>query len=124
MTVYVDSMNAPFGRMKMCHCWADTRAELLAMMDTIGVKRKWFQRPDGAANFGMSASWEHFDIAMSKRALAVQHGAVEVDMFTMAEHAERQKFLAAVAAGQMRRAQGALTMMCKASAMKRKRRDD
>jgi hypothetical protein len=121
MSVYVDNMEAPFGRMKMCHCWADTRAELLAMMDVIGVQRKWFQRPDGAANFGMSASWEHFDIALTKRALAVQHGAIEVDMFTMAEHAERQKFIAAVNAGHWRRAEGALRMMCKAAEVRRKR---
>jgi len=124
MTVYVDNMQAPFGRMKMCHCWADSRAELLAMMDAIGVQRKWFQRPDGAASFGMSASWEHFDISLKKRALAVQHGAIEVSMFVMAEHADRQKFIAAIKAGHYRRAEGALRMMCLAAAMRRKREND
>lgn len=120
MTVYVDSMQAPFGRMKMCHCWADTRDELFAMMDAIGVQRKWFQRPDEVGGIGMRASWEHFDISMTKRALAVRHGAVETDMFTMAEHADRQKFLAAVALGQWRRAEIALRFMCLANGARRR----
>jgi hypothetical protein len=86
--------------MKMCHCWADTRGELFVMMTKIGVQIKWFQRPDYIGGIGMNASWEHFDISMSKRALAVQHGAVEVDMYTMAEHANRQQFLARVERGE------------------------
>lgn len=69
MSVYVDDMEAEFGRMKMCHMWADTYPELLAMVDAIGVQRKWVQFPP-------KASWVHFDIALSKRALAVQHGAI------------------------------------------------
>ena len=72
MTVYVDNMKAPFGRMKMCHMFADTTEELLEMVDKIGVARKWIQKA--------GTNEEHFDIAMSKRALAVQHGAVEVSM--------------------------------------------
>jgi hypothetical protein len=120
MSVYVDDMEAPFGRMKMCHCWADTRAELFIMMERIGVQLKWFQRPPGVSDFGMDASWEHFDIALSKRALAVKYGAIEVDMFTMSEHADRQKFLAAVAQQHWRRAAHALRMMCLANATKRK----
>ena len=112
MTVYVDNMEAAFGRMKMCHCWADTRDELFAMMDRIGVQRKWFQRPDGDCDIGMNASWEHFDIAQSKRALAVRHGAVEVSMFVMAQHANRQNFIKACDRGDMVRAERALRMMC------------
>lgn len=87
--VYVDDMRASFGRYVMCHCWADSRAELFAMMDRIGVQRKWFQRPAGAGIAGMDASWEHFDIAMSKRALAVAAGAVETDRFGPLEHTAR-----------------------------------
>lgn len=65
MTVYVDSMRAPFGRMLMCHMIADTEAELHAMADRIGVARRWYQG-------------DHYDIAQSKRRLAVEAGAVEI----------------------------------------------
>lgn len=71
MTVYVDDMEAGFGRMVMCHMLADTTEELLAMADKIGVQRKWLQKA--------GTHHEHFDIAKSKRALAVQLGAVEID---------------------------------------------
>lgn len=76
MTVYVDNMQAQFGRMKMCHMIADSTEELLAMADRIGVARKWIQSAGTAR--------EHFDIAMSKRALAVEAGAVEVTMKELA----------------------------------------
>lgn len=69
MTVYVDDMQAKFGRMKMCHCLADTEEELFAMMDKIGVDRKWYQTKKGNL---------HFDIALSMRAKAVRLGAVEI----------------------------------------------
>lgn len=59
MTVYVDDMRVPFGRLIMCHMWGDSRDELFAMADRIGVARKWFQ----------NTSWEHFDISLSKRAI-------------------------------------------------------
>lgn len=71
MTVYVDDMEAKYGRFVMCHMLADTTEELLAMADKIGVQRKWIQKA--------GTYQEHFDIAKSKRALAVQLGAVEID---------------------------------------------
>ena len=61
MTVYVDDMRAPFGRMIMCHMIADSTAELLNMADRIGVARRWIQHRGTVR--------EHFDIARSKRAL-------------------------------------------------------
>lgn len=70
MTVYVDDMRASYGRMVMCHMMADSTAELLAMAERIGVDRKWIQRP--------GTPYEHFDIALSKRKLAVAAGAKEV----------------------------------------------
>lgn len=72
MAVYVDNMKASFGRMKMCHMVADTTEELLAVADKIGVQRKWIQH---AGTYK-----EHFDIAMTKRALAVEAGAIEITM--------------------------------------------
>lgn len=70
MSVYVDDMQWPFGRMLMCHMIADTSEELHAMADAIGVARKWCQFP--------GTYKEHYDIAQSKRALAVTLGAVEI----------------------------------------------
>ncbi len=70
--VYVDDMRASYGRMKMCHMIADTEPELLVMVDRIGVARRWHQHP------GTHRS--HFDIALSKRALAVSAGAVEISL--------------------------------------------
>lgn len=70
MAVYVDDMQAAFGRMKMCHMIADTTEELLVMADRIGVARKWLQK--------RGTYHEHFDIALSKRALAVKAGAIEI----------------------------------------------
>lgn len=91
MTVYVDDMRAPFGNMVMCHMWADTREELFAMADRIGVARRWFQRPASVPCPGMNASWEHFDIALSKRVLAVRYGAVETDRYGPVEFVARQR---------------------------------
>lgn len=82
MSVYVDDMRAPFGRMGMCHMWADTLDELLAMADRIGVQRKWLQQPP-------RASWVHFDIALGKRALAVKAGAIETDKYGPVIHVAR-----------------------------------
>lgn len=72
MTVYVDDVRHPFGRMVMCHMWADTDAELHAMAGAIGVARRWFQAPP-------KASWRHYDICLSKKALAIARGAVLTD---------------------------------------------
>jgi len=70
MPVYVDDMRASFGRMVMCHMVADTDEELHAMAACIGVARKWHQKPSTARS--------HYDIALSKRALAVAAGAIEI----------------------------------------------
>lgn len=67
MAVYVDSMRAPFGRMKMCHMLADSTEELLQMADRIGVARRWIQHAGEAG--------EHFDVCLSKRSAAIAAGA-------------------------------------------------
>lgn len=75
MTVYVDTMRAPFGRLVCCHMVADSTAELLEMADKIGLARKWLQ---------YAGTWkEHFDVALSKRALAIANGAKEVTIMEL-----------------------------------------
>lgn len=71
MAVYVDDMRANFGRIVMCHMLADSDEELHAMAAAIGVARRWWQSPE-------KTSGSHYDIALSKRALAVAHGAIEI----------------------------------------------
>ncbi|CAH0532129.1 hypothetical protein UAM5_00012 [Ralstonia phage UAM5] len=87
MTVYVDDMHTTdlgrLGRMKMCHMIADTDEELHAMADRIGVARRWFQKP--------GTPRRHYDIAMSKRALAVAAGAVEITMRQAAAMVARRR---------------------------------
>lgn len=79
MSVYVDDVRHQYGRMVMCHMWADTEAELLAMAQKIGVAGKWLQQPP-------KASWVHFDIALSKKGLAIKSGAVLTDRYGPLEH--------------------------------------
>lgn len=81
MAVYVDDMyKSPlgqFGRMKMSHMMADSTEELLAMCDKIRVHRKWIQKK--------GTIHEHFDISISKRQLAILHGAIEVPTMVLCE---------------------------------------
>lgn len=82
MTVYVDDVRHPFGNMIMCHMWADTLDELFAMADQIGVQRKWLQgHPTLSQAQYRKASWVHFDIALSKKALAIKAGALLTDKY-------------------------------------------
>lgn len=76
MPVYVDDIYAEFRNMKMCHLIADSTDELLAMVDKIGVQRKWIQYPN--------TSHEHFDICSSKRRLAIRHGTIEISQIELA----------------------------------------
>ena len=64
--------------------YADTHEELVAMADAIGVARRWIQYPGHSVR-------EHFDIAMSKRALAVQHGAIETTWLDYGKWAGRKQ---------------------------------
>lgn len=61
----------------MCHMLADTEEELHAMADRIGVARRWHQKA--------GTPHSHYDICMSKRALAVKYGAKEVDRAGVAQ---------------------------------------
>ena len=70
MTVYVDDMYAAYGRMRMCHMIADSRSELDAMADQIGVARRWIQEAGSRR--------EHYDVSMTARRKAVALGAIEI----------------------------------------------
>jgi hypothetical protein len=83
MSVYVDPAVWPFGRMMMCHMYADSHEELVVMAGRIGVARKWIQYPGTAK--------EHFDVCKSKRALAVQAGAIEVSAHDLFYHVRRKE---------------------------------
>jgi Protein of unknown function (DUF4031) len=84
MAVYVGVPMWPFGRMLMCHMVADTETELDEMADALGLRRRWKQHnPDLV----------HYDIAKSKRARAIELGAVPLD--TLEAEAEILERLAA-----------------------------
>lgn len=72
MSVYVDGERNRFGRMIMCHMFADSLDELHAMAQAIGMDRDWFQ----------PLSFPHYDVSLSRRAVAVSKGAIEVDRRT------------------------------------------
>lgn len=54
--------------MIMCHMVADSIDELHEMADIIGVNRKWFQS---------HTKYPHYDICLSKKKIALEHGAIE-----------------------------------------------
>lgn len=72
MAVYVGTMEWPFRNMIMFHLVSDNLDELHEMVDKIGVQRKWFQNDK---NDGLP----HYDIAKSKKKLAIQYGAIELN---------------------------------------------
>jgi hypothetical protein len=45
------------------------------MAGRIGIHHRWFQQPP-------KASFWHYDIAQTKRALAIEHGAIDCDRNT------------------------------------------
>ena len=69
-----------------CHMLADDAdcAELHAFAASIGLKRKWFQR-------------NHYDLTPSRRVLAVQRGAIEVDRYRLVAIIREQRRRAALA---------------------------
>jgi hypothetical protein len=91
MSVYVDAAMIPYGpasgavkRMRMSHMMADTHAELIEMVDKIGVAQNWIQHE--------GKPMEHFDISMAKRDLALQNGAVAVSSRQLVMMVKRRRF--------------------------------
>ena len=83
MAVYVDDVRFRFGRMIMCHMWADTEPELHAMARKIGMQRDWFQCPPKAA-------WRHYDVSLTSKARAIKLGAILTDRYGALEYCARQ----------------------------------
>lgn len=70
MSVYVGTMEFPYGRMIMFHMASPDVEELHKMADKIGINRKWFQD---------KPMHPHYDICKAKKHLAIQLGAIEVN---------------------------------------------
>lgn len=83
MATYVDDMKSGYGRMVMCHMVADTEAELHTMADRIGVARRWHQKS--------GTPHSHYDICKSKRALAIEFGAIEIGRRELVEIVQRKR---------------------------------
>lgn len=85
MAVYVDEIveYAEVARRKglrwtrWSHLTADTRDELHTFATQLGLRRSWFQNP---TNY----RW-HYDVVPTKRARAIELGAVEIGRQGMAE---------------------------------------
>lgn len=101
MAVYVDEI-VEYGEVarrkglrwsRWSHLTADTQPELHTFAARLGLRRSWFQN---STNY----RW-HYDVVPTKRARAIELGAVEVDRHGMAEiMARRRAALAAPPAGE------------------------
>lgn len=90
MSVYVDDVRHQYGRMVMCHLWADTLEELMDMVDHIGVQRKWIQgHPELSFGKHRNASWIHFDISLGMKSKAIAAGAILTDKYGPSEYTAR-----------------------------------
>ncbi|RYG42614.1 DUF4031 domain-containing protein [bacterium] len=77
MAVYVDKLfeaRPIHGQTLWCHMTADTLEELHAMAERLGMKREWFQ----------DKRTPHYDLPPSRRILAIELGAVEIDQYALA----------------------------------------
>lgn len=79
MTVYVDDafdvLDVPAKWRGGGHMQADTDEELHTFAASIGLRRSWFQEPEGRP-------WHnHYDLTAGKRRLAVSMGAIQEDAF-------------------------------------------
>ena len=87
MTVYVDEITRhPSG--EWCHLMADTDEELHIFAARLGLSRGWVDHHRGRVDV------LHYDLRPSKRALAIQMGAIEVrakDYLTRKLNEQRNK---------------------------------
>tara|TARA_R110000850_G_scaffold23975_5_gene70471 strand:- start:5178 stop:5519 length:342 start_codon:yes stop_codon:yes gene_type:complete len=66
MPVYVDNVRIKWRGKEWCHLVADNLEELHEFAKGVGLKRSWYQS---------SASYPHYDVTVSTRALALRLGA-------------------------------------------------
>ena len=88
MTCYVDTVRSyPRAGLRFtdfCHLLADERAELHALADRIGMPTRFFQ----------DHPWRwHYDLPPHLRALAVERGAVEIEMHQVGQLLKHRKSL-------------------------------
>jgi Protein of unknown function (DUF4031) len=86
VATYVDTVrdypNAGLRHTRFCHLLADTRAELHALADALGIPRRYFQ----------DHPWRwHYDLPEHLRVAAVEVGAVEVTMHDVGALLKRRK---------------------------------
>lgn len=86
MAVYVDAVrdypDAGLRHTAYCHLLADSRDELHAFADRLGVPRRFFQ----------DHPWRwHHDLPATLRPRALELGAVELDMHAVGELLRRRK---------------------------------
>lgn len=83
MAVYVDDMRASYGRMKMCHMFADSLGELVEFAGRLGLAAKHIQ---------YSGTYrEHFDVCLAKRGLAISAGAREISRRQVAQMLQERR---------------------------------
>jgi hypothetical protein len=94
VTVYVDNARipAPIGRLRgtFSHMFADSKEELHAFAERIGLKREWFQdpvvygKPPAKPGSRAAENW-HYDVTESMRKRAIALGAVAIEWRQMPE---------------------------------------
>lgn len=82
MAVYVDDECIKWRGKIWCHMVADTPDELHAFAVRIGLRRAWFQS---------QSIYPHYDVTLSVRSKALQHGAVLADRQTLLKCARELK---------------------------------
>ena len=71
MSIFVDPLRDHGWRLgPSCHMFASSAEELHAFAHRLGLRRAWFQ----------DERVPHYDLTARKRALALQHGAIELPM--------------------------------------------
>lgn len=86
MSVYVDEiLEYPSTKLKFkqwCHMFADSDEELHVMATKLGLQRSWHQNKPG---------FSHYDLVPSKRAKAIQCGAIPLTSREIVEKVRQKR---------------------------------